>query len=70
MWGEEQEVEMKAPEPSILPDHKLRLHNPDCILRGAAEKLLSGSWLVPRAAFADLARGSPSTRGSGREALS
>lgn len=52
-------MEMKAPGPSVLPDHKLRLQNPGCISQGAAKKLLSGSWFVRKAAFAELARGFP-----------
>ena len=48
-------MEMKAPGPSVLTDHKLRLQNPGCISQGAAAKLLSGSWFVTRAAFAELA---------------
>lgn len=52
-------METKAPGPSVLLDHKLRLQNPGCISQGADEKLLSGSWFVTRAAFAELARGLP-----------
>jgi len=52
-------MEMKAPRLSVLPDHRLRLQNPGCILQGAAEELLTGSWFVTRAASAELARGSP-----------
>lgn len=63
-------MEMKAPELSVLPDRKLRLQNPGCILQGAAEKWLSWKLVCHKSGFCRPFKRFPSAQVSEREALS